>query len=608
MERITADSPRFSHYYHLHQALWSNAKTSTAFQKQIYDVENVEALRSRIRASNTHPGLSKEHLQNFRLTTSKTTLNTFRLEADSKAFLQPTGKYLTKGILIREWFETAYARMLSLAGAEKQRCFVISGGTGVGKTHYLQYILLRRLLDGKATTIQFDPANIFWFRADGVFVVHSWSHPDLLSNLLTNTHLIHLLDVQLGPTDVVLQAVGVMVATSSPCDLASTYKWMDRQVPTGCILWTEPLTWEETYVVCKHFAPPFFKTEGLADIARVFLKYGPSVSVCLNLANSPSREVEYERNISIALNSLKETSHWLPLPDSEGGYPRYIPFLFGIYPPETPSKDRDDSTLNLTSQCFPLSPYIVERLFNLALKFNPYQGKTLLQALTRNSRTRDAAEHFFELAVQYRLRKGLQDQKSQHQNFILNPLPNSSDGLPTNFVGFDNGLPPKVYTYIPLPELPEVIQRYPGRLLTPFQTTWPSVKHLMVRYPNDSESEFGISSSLPPVKEPHVYVVYPTLQENPLVLPAFELEKIRKAIPEGFLGFKWDKWSLIVVQLEGQSGEGVNDSAVVSGDAGEKKLVEEWTKRLEQFTMTVSADQLFDVHIEQRSVRSGVKL
>jgi hypothetical protein len=56
-------------------------------------------------------------------------------------------------------------------------------------------------------------------------------------------------DVELGPTDLVLQAVGVMIATSSPCDLASTYKWMDRLVPTACVLWIEPPTWEETFVM-----------------------------------------------------------------------------------------------------------------------------------------------------------------------------------------------------------------------------------------------------------------------------------------------------------------------------------------------------------------------
>jgi hypothetical protein len=302
----------------------------------------------------------------------------------------------------------------------------------------------------------------------------------------------------------------------------------------------------------------------------------------------------------MALDALKETSHWLPLPDSQGGYARYIPFLFGIYPPESPSKD--EFNLNLTSQCFPLSPYIVERLFNLAIKFNPYQGKILLQALTRNPRTRDAAEQMLELAVKYRLRKGLQDQKSQHQNFGLSPLPDATGWHATNFVGFDNGLSTEVYTYIPLSELPEMMQKYSGRLLTPMQTSWPSVKHIMVRYPNDSECEFG--NSLPPVKEPHVYVVYPTLEENP-VLPAVELEKIRKAIPDKFLGFTWDKWSLIVVQLKGL--EGVHDPVALyaqSTSAQEQKLVQGWSKRLEQYTMTVSADQLFDV--DQK--RSAVKL
>ncbi|KAK7455862.1 hypothetical protein VKT23_010899 [Stygiomarasmius scandens] len=320
MNLITSDDTCFSHYFHLHKTLWGNAKASTTLQQQAYEIQDIQPLVSRVKASESVSNFSDQSKPIPSNTFSKT-WTVFRLDNGSKAFLQPTGKYVTKSILIREWFETTYANMIGLAGKQRQRCFVISGGAGIGKTHFLQYILIKRLLDGKATTIQLDRDHIFWFNSDGVFVVRSWNQPDLLSSLLNDTHLIHLVDVPLAPEDVVLQAAGVMVTTSSLCDLASSYRWMDRQTPTGCILWMEPLSWEETYVVCKHFAPPFFNLQSLNDIARVFLKYGPSISTCLNLANSPFREASHERNISLALDSLKHGSRWLPLPDAQWSGP-----------------------------------------------------------------------------------------------------------------------------------------------------------------------------------------------------------------------------------------------------------------------------------------------
>ncbi|THU79922.1 hypothetical protein K435DRAFT_845290 [Dendrothele bispora CBS 962.96] len=519
--------------------------------------------------------------------------------------------------------------MISLAGGEKQRCFVVSGGAGTGKTHFLQYILIKRLLDGKATTIQFDKDHIFWFNNDGVFVVQSWNQPDLLSNLLTNNHLIHLVDVPLNPEDVLLQAVGVMVTTSSPFDLASSYKWMDRQVPTACVLWMEPPSWEETYVVCKHFAPPFFKSDDLTQVPRLFLTYGPSISMCLNLAGSPSREAVHIQNINYALHSLKYASHWLPLPDAEGGYARYTSFLFGFHSPTSlPESERQinkhDNFGFFISQCFPLSSYIIKRLFELALQSNPRQGKNLLLDLTRNPRTRDAAELFFELAVSHRLRNGprlLTDRRSSSvQYFNLSPLPPYFAGQPSsNVVGFNiRSLSPdsEVNVQFSLSQLPEMIRKYPGHLLTPLQNSWPSVKYIMVRYPgDDSQQDSELGNSLASVENAHIYVILPTLDMNPVLLVE-ELEKIRQAIPDGFLGSKWDKWSLIVVQLTEQAGEEITEPVVLNTkcpssmmDYKEKNGMIEWKRRLEQFTLKVSAEQLFGpVQGKKMEMDAGSKL
>ncbi|KAK7455860.1 hypothetical protein VKT23_010897 [Stygiomarasmius scandens] len=156
-----------------------------------------------------------------------------------------------------------------------------------------------------------------------------------------------------------------------------------------------------------------------------------------------------------------------------------------------------------------------------------------------------------------------------------------------------------------------MIRKFPGRLLTPLQNTWPSVKYIMARYPNDSKSENGCS--LVPIMEPHVYIIYPTLDEHP-VLPVQELEKVRQAIPDGFLGFQWRNWSLIVVQLE-QQGKGVMEpvtfttgcSSMMNGN--EKEMLNKWEKTLDQFTMTVSAERLFGLDPKQeKRGKMGVKL
>jgi hypothetical protein len=193
----------------------------------------------------------------------------------------------------------------------------------------------------------------------------------------------------------------------------------------------------------------------LADIASVFLKYGPVPRVCIALAGNKGRKEVYDSAVARALERLDATSDWLPnLSEVDGiGISNH---LFGVRPLEEP----------YSGEPFPLSPHIARLLVQRAEAVSLAKAKEVFDRLNVPI-TRGAAGQIFESLVHARLRRGTSVAIKQTSGKIYS--------RPQEQLKVNKTPDPIMLSCSKSEKMSELIEKNNGQLLTPIQPNFPSI-------------------------------------------------------------------------------------------------------------------------------------
>jgi hypothetical protein len=299
----------------------------------------------------------------------------------------------------------------------------------------------------------------------------------------------------------------------------------------------------------------------IADLPRVFLKYGPIPRFCIGLAGNKSREISHERKIDAALRALgTQTTPWLPDMDI-GTVDGVSHRLFGI----------QTSKLHVEEYPFPLTPYISGLIIQKAQAIDIRKAKDIFDAVLGLPVTRTSAGYTFERLVLWRLRCGA--------SINIDPM-KGSNSQPSALLTVDkvpSRKDPLHYYFGPPEQMKKLIEDHEGQLVVPLKSNYASIDALLRRGKT-------------------IWLIQITLSESHPIKVA-GLDEVLKGIPDDCLPSDTNKAKLVVITLsEGQDrsfGSANLVTAKKDRDKGDKDI-KKWEARLEKYVAAVPKAWLFE--------------
>ncbi|KAG0709325.1 hypothetical protein DFH29DRAFT_225678 [Suillus ampliporus] len=194
-------------------------------------------------------------------------------------------------MLIRPVYDILFRKM-----STTKRNFVVHGPAGIGKTHFLAYVLVRRLLARQPVTYQVDEPDscVLCFTADGFFTLpqeNSEHHP-----LFKSTDVLHLVEGTHGDFIAHPNTDHTRALMRGRCGKAVFTKFrpasqgFDAELlpEDGVALqqWMHPCTFDEISVMSAITgAPSLLNAESLRWI---YIHFGPNAHVCLKVSQNTS--------------------------------------------------------------------------------------------------------------------------------------------------------------------------------------------------------------------------------------------------------------------------------------------------------------------------------
>ncbi|PBK62927.1 hypothetical protein ARMSODRAFT_963774 [Armillaria solidipes] len=295
------------------------------------------------------------------------------------------------------------------------RAFIVLGDPGIGKTLFLYYLLIMRLIDGQPTALQIDRTDHFHvFDATGVYIV---SHDFPLEEYVPKGTWA-LVDGNIsipGATNIFSQPHSpffVVHACSPRPSLIEYAKKKARQTQYFIL----PFSWKEILLCRSLIRPPGVPTE--IDISRWYDTFGPSARDCYN--QTPHSAINHRCEISDLLS-----------------YVNWVACLQN-YRPQSPrsasldeSRSQDLFLLILPRYHNPFSPakvVITDHILSLFRVHHKRQFQVELQnafeLMYTHPRSRALLSHMFEDEVKlllqkrvprkvYSMKKGIKGTKNQ---------------------------------------------------------------------------------------------------------------------------------------------------------------------------------------------------
>ncbi|KAJ2933164.1 hypothetical protein H1R20_g3884, partial [Candolleomyces eurysporus] len=243
---------------------------------------------------------------------------------------------------------------------QRRYAFFVTGSAGIGKTLWLHFVLVERLLRNLPTLLQFEHKRIYYFSKDGASIIFPEDNPkdrQLVAEMKQDVwYLFHSNEFNLSPSYAVLASDLPVIQVGLP--LCKHFRWHRKITPT-CIFWVMKPTTSSEVLQMRSIQDTSLWPDALtitdAMVSSFCSLYGPSARNVFKYAKNPDayRELLKQRLTRLdrvkRFESLISHAQWFRFgfvqqQDMEG-----LKMIVGVYP----GPSRDDIRVNvLTMEIF----------------------------------------------------------------------------------------------------------------------------------------------------------------------------------------------------------------------------------------------------------------
>ncbi|KAG1756735.1 uncharacterized protein EDB91DRAFT_1094168 [Suillus paluster] len=288
-------------------------------------------------------------------------------------------------MLIRSEYELFFERISAI-----ERNFIMHGSAGIGKTHFLAYLLVRRLLARQPVTYQVDQPDscVMCFTADGFFTLpeeNSEYHP-----LFQRKDVWHLVDsAHEDPTThpntnhtkaLMWGTCGKAIFTTfGPGSLGSNVEWSPGY-DVSLRRWMKPCTWDEIFAMSALTAD---KHDPEA-LRWSYIHFGSNAHTCLQVTRHASHADHYLNGLECAHDNF-----WSLHPSLRELEAQYSRNLFAVQPGETRTEPLP----------FPVSQVASRLIADGIASLDSSDAKDAVNNLLNSEDTKEAGEIFYREVV-----------------------------------------------------------------------------------------------------------------------------------------------------------------------------------------------------------------
>ncbi|KAG1753459.1 hypothetical protein EDB19DRAFT_1669442 [Suillus lakei] len=291
----------------------------------------------------------------------------------------------TTSMVIRSEYESLFEHISSI-----ERNFIVHGSAGIGKTHFLAYLLVKRLLARQPVTYQLDQlhSSVMCFTADGFFTLPeegSEYHPlfqrEDVWHLVDSTHE----DPSTHPNTAHTQALmwgacgKAIFTTFWPDSLGFKVDWSPGY-EVSLQRWMRPCTWDEIVAMSALTA----KKHDPGALLWSYTHFGSNARTCLEVSRYANHADHYLDELERAHDNF-----WRMHPALREQEAHYSRNLFAVQPGDTRTEPLP----------YPVSQVASRLLADGIASFDPSSTKDAVYNLLSSEDTEEAGKILHRQAV-----------------------------------------------------------------------------------------------------------------------------------------------------------------------------------------------------------------
>ncbi|KAK0467017.1 uncharacterized protein EV420DRAFT_660246 [Desarmillaria tabescens] len=295
-------------------------------------------------------------------------------------------------------YETSFAEGLA------NSAFVITGHPGIGKTLFIYYLLILRLLDGLPTALQIGYTNSFiFFDASGVYIImHHLSTSSLQRYIPKGTWALVDDVVSLpGEEENIFSLYGSPFFVVHACSAQPRYFDYAKKKRASSTYYMLPFSWREIILCRQLLRQPVVPTEN--TISRWYDDFGPSAQACYSQSQNPDSFLTHR----IEITSMVGQFDWDSTVACLQNYTTHYPSSKYLY-----ESDSQQLFLLIPHYRHPFTPamvFISGYILNLFCAHHKYQfeqdRQTIFMLIYQHPHSRGYLSHMFENEAKLLLQK-----------------------------------------------------------------------------------------------------------------------------------------------------------------------------------------------------------
>ncbi|KAG1756298.1 uncharacterized protein EDB91DRAFT_1091780 [Suillus paluster] len=288
-------------------------------------------------------------------------------------------------MLIRSEYELFFDNISAI-----ERNFIVHGSAGIGKTHFLAYVLIRRLLACQPVTYQIDQpgTSVLCFTADGFFTLSEEDneyHPLFQSedvwHLVDSTHYNPVTHTNTDHTQTLMWGTcgKAIFTTFWPDSLGFNIEWSPGY-DVALRQWMAPCTWDEIFAMSALTAD----RHNAKRLRWTYAHFGSNADICLQVSRHASYGDHYVDELECAHDIF-----WSLHPTLRELESQYNRSLFAVQPGDTRTEPLP----------YPVSQFASKLLAEEIVSLYPSTAKVAIDTLLDSLDTKEEGETFYRQTV-----------------------------------------------------------------------------------------------------------------------------------------------------------------------------------------------------------------